>query len=148
MVADWPSEWHSAISTGDSGFNAAGTHCLVLERQEWTPCHSLMVYDFLGDTISIEQSLCGPDFTNQTGVRITALEWHPTEQMGLMAGENRWIFKFTDDPIPTASPTQTSTPTSNTPSPTSPPLLPIPATGTPGILMLLVCFCVILMKNN
>ncbi|MCD4652381.1 hypothetical protein K8T06_00415, partial [bacterium] len=94
--------------------------------------------------ISIEQSLCGPDFTNQTGVRITALEWHPTEQMGLMAGGNRWIFKFEDDQIPTPTPT----PTSNTPTPTSPPLLPIPTTGTPGILMLLVCFCVILMKKN
>jgi len=136
MTADFPSEYHKATSEGDSGFNAAGTHCLFLERQEWSPCHSIMVYDSVGDAITISQSLCGPNFTNQTNVRIKALEWHPTEQMGLMAGSKRWIFKFTDDPVPTATPTSIPV----TPTPTSPPLQTVPSTGNSGIILLLIVF--------
>lgn len=144
MVADYPSEWHTSISDGDSSYNSAGTTCIFVERQGWDPYHTIMLYDADGDVITIDQGVFGSGFTNQTDVHIYAVEWHPFLQMGLMAGGNRWIFRFEDDPIPTpatATPTVTATPTSEpsvTMTPTGtrtaqPTPLPLPAEGPASI---------------
>lgn len=158
MTADFPSEWHTSISEGDSSYNSAGTRCIFVERQEWTPYHSVMVFDETGDAVTIEQGVYGPGFTHQTGVRIYAVEWHPFLQMGLMAGGNRWIFRFDDDPIPTpASPTPTVVPTETptsawTASPTSSPAAtstpaPIPVENTISLGVLVSVMAILLLMS-
>ncbi|MBN1295680.1 hypothetical protein JXA80_02800 [bacterium] len=134
MVSDYPAGYHTSISTGDSGFDAAGQTCLVVERQGYYP-HRVMLFDADGDLFTIEQEVAGAGFTNY-GEPITAVEWHPFEPMGLMAGRNRWIFRFAGDPVPspvTPTPTLTSTPTQE---PTATPVPVVPAIGLSGLILL------------
>ncbi len=151
MVADFPSAWHESMVVGDSGFNTSGSLCIFVEHANWLPHHRILLYDSVGDEIDLEFPVVGPNFTHHTGVRISSMKWHPFLNMGLMAGGNRWIFKFEyfpspEEPTPTPTPVEpTNTPIStNTPIPTNTPTPvptpeppPIPAAGPMGLGLLI-----------
>lgn len=143
MIADYPwPDYYQTISTGDSGYNAAGDMCIFLERQAFYP-HAVMVFDANGDGVTIDEELSTPGFTNY-GVRIRAMEWHPSVNMGLMAGEDRWIFRFDDGTVPTpATPTPGITPT-----PSVTPGQPVPATGPGATILLVLAIGVILLIQS
>ena len=141
MIADYPwPDYYTSIGTGDSGYNAAGDTCVFVERQGFYP-HRVMLFDGSGDGITIEETVSGAGFTNYAS-QILAMEWHPSLNMGLMAGEDRWIFRFDDGAVPTPA---TPTPT---PTVTPTPGLPVPATGTGGTILLITVIGGILLIHS
>lgn len=134
FILDYP-DWYTAISGGDSDYNTSGTIGLFLERQEWSPNHHIMVNDADGNEVTNALPVTSAGFTNQT-LRIYAVEWNPTAEMGLMAGEDRWIFRFDSEPIPTPASTVTPTPTPVASATPEPPV--IPSSGQGGIVVMMI----------
>ncbi len=115
---DTGASWHTALTTGgEASWSYDGSRCIVSERQEWTPYHHVMLFDGNGDSITSALAITSAGFANETQ-RIYAVAWHPRQPAGLMAGGERWIFKFETTDVPTPQPTLGPT---MTPSPTPAP---------------------------